>query len=159
MTRGVPPDLAKLADDELPRLWGELMEEMRDREIVSSGNSPIADIAERVAAEHLGGAPAARNTAGYDLKVGRQRVQVKGIRLTATRKSSLSPIRSDAYDAVVVVVFDPVLRVKEILRVTKRWVPECGHWSSHVNGHVLSLSKVRGHPRTKSIDVAPKWRE
>jgi hypothetical protein len=152
-------DFARLRDDELPRLWGELMEEMRAREIITSGNSPIADIAERVVIDHLGGDLAPRNTAGHDVRIGRRRVQVKGLRQTSARKSSLSPIRSQNYSEVVVVVFDPGLRVLEILRTLKRWVPECGHWSQHVNGHVLSLSKLRRHPRTKQVDVAPRWRD
>jgi hypothetical protein len=150
-------ELANLRDDELPRLWGELMEEMRNRGIVHSGNSPIADIAERVAAEHLNAKSAARNTAGYDLVRGCRRIQVKGIRVTPGRRSSLSPIRSDAYDSVVVVVFDPVLRVNEILEIPKRLVRDCGRWSRHVNGQVLSLSKIRKHPKAHSIPVRPKW--
>ncbi len=136
------PDLLRLADDDLPRLWGEVMEEMRARGIVSSANNPIADIAERVTMDHFGGELAPRNTRGYDLKVGRKRIQVKGIRLVSARRTNLTPIRSKEFESVVVVVFDPVLRVTEILEISRRAAAGCWRESKHVNGYVLTLPRV-----------------
>ena len=150
-------DLDQIADDQLPRIWGEVMEEMLGRGIITSRNHPIASLGERVAADHLKGALAPPNTKGYDLRVGRRKIQVKAVRDSGTR-TNLSPVRSEDFSAVVVVVFDLVLRVTEILEISKRNIADCWRYSDHVNGHIPNLRKIRGHPKAKRIDVLPKWR-
>lgn len=105
-------DLSRTADEELPRIWGEVTEEMLARKIITSRNHPIASLGERVAAEHLGGILAPPNTKGYDLLVGRKKIEVKAVR---------------------------------------------ERHSDHVNGYILTLQKIRKHPRTRPIDVLPKW--
>lgn len=151
-------DLKRIADDQLPRLWGEVMEEMLDRKIVTSRNHPIASLGERVAAEHLNGTLAPPNTKGYDLRVGRRKIEVKAVRDTGNR-SNLSPIRGEDFSAVVVVVFDPFLRVTEILELRRRYVAECWRHSKHVNGYILTLQKVRKHPKARHIDILSRWRQ
>lgn len=151
-------DLSKLADDDLPRLWGEVMEAMLDRGVVTTRNNPIADLGEKIAAEHLGGRVVGSNAKGYDVKVGSRRIQVKAARITG-KSAGLSPIRSRDFDAVVVVLFDPGLRVIEILELDRKYAEQCWKHSEYVSAYLLSLSKIRKHPRTRSIEIQPKWRE
>lgn len=151
-------DLTRLTEPDLLQTWGRVMVELRDRGVISSANSPIADVAERVAVDHFGGRLAPPNTKGYDVKVGSKRLQVKGIRIAGRRRTNLSAIRSDQYDSVIVVVFDELARVSEILELGKRWVPECCRWSNHVNAYLPSLSKVRQHPKVKRKAIKKRWR-
>src|SRR5689334_1928046 len=46
--------LETIPDQQLPRLWAAVMRTMRDRGIIRSGNGPVADIGERLAADLLG---------------------------------------------------------------------------------------------------------
>ena len=152
------PNLARLTDPELLHTWGRLMELLRDRGIVQSGNSPIADVAETVVVEHYGGERAPPNTRGWDVRVGRRRLQVKALRQARRKRSQLSPIRSEDYDAVVVVVFDAELHVKEIWEIPRRAVPEVSRRSDWVNGRLPSLNRIRGHRLAKQIPVKRRWR-
>ena len=106
------PNLSRLTDPELLHTWGRVMEELRDRDIVQSGNSPIADVAETVVEHQYKGKKAPPNTRGWDVKVKSRRIQVKALRQAGRKRSQLSPIRSDEYEAVVVVVFDAQLHVR-----------------------------------------------
>jgi hypothetical protein len=148
-----------IADDtELPRLWGMVMEEMRDRGIIHSGNSPIADIAEFAVTEHLPRAKLAPpNTPGYDVKQGRKRIQVKAARITGNRRSNLSPLRSDQFDELAVVLFDSHLAIIELMKTDRASALECCTWSPHINGHVPRISRIRKHPKTIQIHIDPEW--
>lgn len=150
-------DLKSLRDDQLPRLWGEVMEEMLSRGVIHSRNNPISDIAETVVQDHLGGTLANPGTKAYDLKVGRKRIQVKGRRLGG-RPSNLSVIRSEDFDELAVVVFDPSLVVVEILRLSKTNARTIWRRDNHQNGFILTLQKVRNHPNTRHVEVKPRWR-
>ncbi|MEA2283621.1 MAG: hypothetical protein QOK21_4228 [Solirubrobacteraceae bacterium] len=52
------------------------MAELRRREIVRPDNNPIADIAERLVADHYAGQLAAPNEKSYDVLVGDHGLQV-----------------------------------------------------------------------------------
>lgn len=162
MPSSKPPrklDVTRWSDPNLLETWGRIMVELRRREIVRSGNSPIGDLAERIVEDQYGGKRAPANTTAYDVKVGKRKLQVKAIRMTKNRGMSLSPIRSQKYNAVVVVVFDELLHVREMWELPRRAVKECGRYSEHVNGHILSLAKVRKHRDAKSIQVKRAWRQ
>lgn len=46
-------NLEEMNEDRLLKLYAELMEELRDRELIRSNNNPVADYAEKVAVESL----------------------------------------------------------------------------------------------------------
>jgi len=82
------------------------MGELRRRSVVRSTNNPIADIAEELVAQHYKGQRAISSQAGWDVDTGTEKLQVKAMRNTHYKRTTLSPIRSQNYDAVVVVVFN-----------------------------------------------------
>ena len=72
----------------LLRLYSELMEELRSRELIRSSNNPVADYAEKVAVGRLRLIRASKEERGYDaLDKQKRRYQIKGRRITRHNKS------------------------------------------------------------------------
>jgi hypothetical protein len=132
------------------------MAELRARAIVRSGNNPIADIAERLVADYYGGTVAPPNEKGFDVltKAG-ERLQVKALRRTQKGRTTLSPLRSHEFDAVVIVVFELDMRVVEALHVPLSVVEARQGWSSTWQAHRLSLTaSLRGDGAVSRIGGA-----
>src|SRR3712207_2875778 len=134
--------LDDLDDDNVVLLFGRVMLELRQRGIVRSGNSPIADIAERLVADFYDGHVAPPNERSYDVlaRDGRK-LQVKALRRTQPSSSSLSPLRTHDFDAVVVVVFDINYIVQEAFVIPLLAVKDHQGWSKTWGSHRLSLTK------------------
>ena len=151
--RRLPP-LSDYSQAELLRLYGEVMTELKGRGFVRSGNSPVADIAERIVADMYGVELLAANTAGHDVVApDGTKIQVKGLRKTGPARRNFSPIRSADYDIVIAVVFEPDMTLRELWRIPRPVVEERARWSNHVNGYFLSLTRaVCEDPRVERID-------
>jgi hypothetical protein len=134
-----PPDLS---DAQLVELYGKVMHELHVREIVRSGNNPIADMAERVVADYYGVGLEPPNRRAYDLvtKEG-LKVQVKALRRTQRSRTSLSALRSTDFDLLAVVVFQPDMRLDATILVPVGVVREYMGWSSTWKAHRLSLTR------------------
>jgi Family of unknown function (DUF6998) len=145
-------DLSKLDDERLILLFGEVMAAMRKRGIVRSANNPIADIAERLVAEHFGGELAAPNEKGYDVLADGRRLQVKALRMTQRSRSTLSAIRSHDFDAIVAVVFENDMRPRELVEIPLEVVEQRQAWSETWKAHRLSVtSPLLADPRVRRI--------
>jgi hypothetical protein len=56
-------------------------------------------------------------------------------------------VRSDAYSAVIVVVFSEHLRIEEAIRIPQEVVTELFEVRPHVNGRVITLTRrLLDHP-------------
>ncbi len=76
-------------------------------------------------------------------------------RTGAKTRRNLSPVRSDGYDAVIVVIFTEDLRVEEAIRIPQPVVNELFAWREHVAGRVITVTKkLLGHPKVKSVDLS-----
>ena len=58
--------LQNLGDNELLRLYGSLMEELRRRKLIRSSNNPVSDYAEKLVCEKLALSLAGKSSKGYD---------------------------------------------------------------------------------------------
>ena len=126
----------------LLRLYAELMEELRSRQIIRSGNNPVADYAEKVAVEYFGLIRAGKEERGYDARDKRGRkYQIKGRRVTRHNKSrQLSVIRNlneHLFDFLIAVVFNENFNVEEMWKIPYRFVQENAKWSEHSNGYIF----------------------
>jgi hypothetical protein len=148
-------DLSKLDDERLILLFGEVMAAMRERGIVRSANNPIADIAERLVADHFHGELAAPNEKGYDVLANGRRLQVKALRKTRHSRSNLSAIRSHDFDAIVAVVFESDMRLRELVEVPLEVVLDRQTWSETWKAHRLSVTNsLLADPRVRRIPAA-----
>ncbi len=135
-------ELQDLTDTELYELWSRTMRELRRRDLVRSSNNPVADIAERLAADRLGATLVGQSQAGYDaIGADGTRYQIKSRRLTPENPSrQLSFIRNldkQPFDYLVVVLFDELLAVLGMWKLPHSIIAKHARWSGHVNGHIL----------------------
>jgi hypothetical protein len=152
-------DFGELSVRELLDMWASSLRELRERGIVRTFNSPIAEIAEELVALHFGGERGSFSQKTWDVVVGEERLQVKAIRRTGPTLRNLSPIRSDeGYNAVIVVVFSEDLHVEQAIRIPREVVNARFAHNGHVNGRVIRLSKgLLEHPSVVALHLSDAW--
>jgi len=134
--------LGPLNDEELIALWGEVMATMLERGIVHSGNNPIADIAERLVADHYGVGTEPPNQKGFDVKTpDGERVQVKALRRTKPGRNRLSAIRSLEFDILAAVIFGGDMKLAGIALIPIAAVKDHMGWSNTWQANSLSITK------------------
>ena len=135
-------DFSKESDAALLAAYSELMEALRQRNVIRTSNNPVADYAEKVAVERLHLEQVGKEEKGFDaLDAQGYRYQIKGRRITKHNSSrQLSVIRnlSDRlFDYLVAVIFDESFRIKEIWEIPHEFVKKHGRFSEHQNGHIF----------------------
>jgi hypothetical protein len=95
---------------DLLTLYGQIMDELRDREVVRTANSPVGDYAERLFARAFDWKLEGNSAAGHDAEGNGNRYQIKARRISARNPSrQLSAIRrlpEKTFDVLAAVLFD-----------------------------------------------------
>jgi len=135
-------NLKNMNEQALLQLYSDLMEELRNRELIRSSNNPVADYAEKVAVECMDLIRARKEDKGYDaLDRQKKRYQVKGRRLTRHNSSrQLGVIRNldeKLFDYLIAVIFNEDFSVNEIWKVPYQFVKKNSRFSKHQNGHIF----------------------
>jgi len=131
---------AERTDEEVGQLWARSMRELRDRALIRSWNNPVADYAERLAAELLDLELAPPVAQGYDATdAAGQRYQIKSRRVTPQNKSRqlgvLRKLEQREFDYLIAVIFDEDLVIQEMWQLPYAVVVEFGKWVPTLNGH------------------------
>ncbi|OGO24781.1 MAG: hypothetical protein A2Z28_01440 [Chloroflexi bacterium RBG_16_51_9] len=135
-------DFSHQTDNELLATYSELMEELRQRQVIRTNNNPVADYAEKVAIESLNLSAVGKEQKGFDAvdRKGRK-YQIKGRRLTRHNSSrQLGVIRNldeRLFDYLIAVIFDEAFGVKEIWQIPQAFVTRYATLSQHQNGHIF----------------------
>ena len=137
-----PPagNLSALAVLDLLRLQGSVIDELRRRKIVRTGNAPLGDYAEWLFGKAYGWLLEANSSAGHDaVDAAGVRFQIKARRLSVGSAGSrqLSTIRNlDAahFDMLAAVLFDPDYRVWRAALIPYETVLKRARKVAHVNG-------------------------
>jgi hypothetical protein len=156
-TVGQSTDLSKMSTRELLALWARALRELRDRGVVRTFNNPIGDIAEALVALHYGGVRGSFSQASWDVRTpSGGLLQVKAMRRTGAKtRRNLSPVRSDGYDAVIVVFSTEDLRVEEVISIPKSVVNELFAWNDHVAGRIIVVTKrLLEHPGVAKVELS-----
>jgi hypothetical protein len=138
--------LAAFSDKHLLHLYCDLMEELRNRKIVRSGNNPVSDYGEKTVAEKMNLELSEGSNKGYDAldpKTG-TRYQIKSRRVTKHNQSKqLGVIRNleeKLFDYLVAVIFNEYLIPVELWQIPIEIISEYAKYSKHQNGHILIMS-------------------
>ena len=147
-------DLRGLSRAQLLALYGEVLARLHEIGAVRNFNSPTGDIAEQLVAEYYGGTVASNNQKSYDVLVGDHRLQVKARRLQAgVRSAAFSPHRTIDFEALVAVVFESDMRVREAFYVPADVLRDVEAWSSTHNAGRFSITQsVRADSRITHIE-------
>jgi hypothetical protein len=139
-------DLKNLEKRDLLQLYGRLMEELRQRELIRSSNNPVSDYAEKIVCEKLKLSIQGKSSKGYDAIDEKSGIkyQIKARRLTSHNKSrQLGVIRNidqKLFDYLIAVIFDESFKPIEIWRIPRETIPKYARYSQHQNGHILVLA-------------------
>ena len=139
-------DLKNLEKRDLLQLYGRLMEELRQRELIRSSNNPVSDYAEKIVCEKLKLSIQGKSSKGYDAIDEKSGIkyQIKARRLTSHNKSrQLGVIRNidqKLFDYLIAVIFDESFKPIEIWRIPREIIPKYARYSQHQNGHILIIA-------------------
>lgn len=150
-------ELGGLATRELLSLWARTLRELHDRDVVRTFNNPIGDIAEALVAVHFGGERGSFSQKSWDVRTpAGELLQVKALRRTGKRtRRNLSPVRSDSYTAVIVVIFTEDLRVEQAIRIPEAVVSKLFAVRPHVNGRVITVTqRLLSHPDVRAFELS-----
>jgi hypothetical protein len=145
----------------LLRQSAEIEEQLLAHPWVNNRNKPMAEIAEFLAAEVLGGERATNNSRGHDVVLpDGKKVEVKSRRIPADRVGSqvFNVLREPfGFDAVVFIAFNMDYSIQSFTYIHREALPEVTRWSEHQNGHIASVKKVQaayqGYPYTEHAQI------
>jgi hypothetical protein len=148
--------LREASDHEVFAAYAALMRELRQRGRVRSEKSPIADYAEHLVAERLGGELEQTGAnPGYDVKLPTgERVQGKCRRKTAKSEPShygdFSSLHGRPFDSFVGVIFGEDFRVIEARMTSLERVRQL---SRPVQKLRLTIRALRDDPESQALDL------
>ena len=137
-------DLKQLSIKTLLQTHSNIIEELRNREVVRTKNNPIGDFTEWLVARAYNLKLANNSKAGYDaIDAFGTKIQIKGRRVTADNPSrQLSAIRKyeeKDFDELIAVIFDESFNIELAVKMPHEVVGEYSRFSKHSNAHLLTL--------------------
>jgi len=139
-----PEFLTQASVRDLLKIHAQVIEELRDRQIVRTGNAPLGDYAELLFSIAFGWTLSNNSSAGHDAVDERGvRYQIKARRLTGASKSrQLSAIRKlpdKTFDMLAAVVFDADYQVSRAILIPHAEVAARAARVEHTNSWRLTL--------------------
>lgn len=131
---------------ELLRLYAAVLDELKERGVLRTGNGPLGDYAERLFASAFGWRLAVNAASGFDAECGGVHYQIKARRLATPNGSrQLGVIRNlegRPFDVLAAVLFDGRFDVQRAALIPYEIVVERAKWTKHVNGHRFLLPEA-----------------
>ncbi len=138
--------------------YAGILAELRERQVIRSGNAPVGDYAEWLVARALDGVIAPNKAAkSYDITVpGRGLIQVKARLASEPRTSGqlqTSPFRSWDFDAAALVLLSTIdYHVTKAVLLPVDVTRACAIWRPNVNGWVIRMTNaLMGHTSAEDI--------
>jgi hypothetical protein len=154
-------ELAGLSTGKLLALSRMILAELRNREVIRSGNAPAGDYAELLVRVATGGELAAASQKSWDVLTPEGvRLQVKARVMTNPRSAGerqLSVFRSWDFDAALVVLFDDEFRVWRATRLPVSQLERVARFVEHVKGYRVVANDAlldQGEDWTERLQLA-----
>jgi hypothetical protein len=157
-------ELKQASPRELLTFFARVLEQLREREVVRSGNNPVADYSESLVVralrlKRLGGSN--KGCDAMDDSNGK-RYEIKGRRITkynpSTQLSVIRELDSRHFDYLVGVLFDDNFTVTRACCVPWKVVHHCAKPRKHVNGWIMHLTpSVWEQPGVR--DITPELKK
>src|SRR5437868_6507031 len=116
-------NLRQKTPSELLALYRQILRELKEQGVIRSNNAPVGDYAEFLVRQATNGHLADVSEKGWDVRAGKEKLQVKARVITGSRRKSerqLSSFRSWNFDAAIIVLLDGNLRVTQAARIPVR---------------------------------------
>lgn len=129
---------------DLFRCYADILNELKQRQIIRTFNNPVADYAEWLVAKMLDLELATNSRSGYDAtNSANEKFQIKSRRLVPSNKSrQLGVIRnleSVKFDYLIAVLFESDFSLNEAYKIPQSLITKYAQFSKHQNGHILHL--------------------
>jgi len=148
-------DVAALITTDLNQTYVAIQDELKAREVATSGNSLTGQLGEHLFIRAFGWEPAAPSQAGFDAMDGPLRIQIKARRLSEGGGSKqLGAIRDlDGFDVLAVILFSHDYEVVAAALIPAEVVRTNADYNSHTNSwRLMFTDALRAHPDV--IDVS-----
>jgi uncharacterized protein DUF6998 len=124
--------------------YAEIMDELKDRDVVRTFNNPVADYAEWLVSKNLKLDLETNSKAGYDAKDSTgTRFQVKCRRLSSSNSSRqlgvIRKLKDKEFEYLIGVLFYRDFSVKEAYQIPHKIIEKYAKYSDHQHGHILQL--------------------
>ncbi len=140
-------------------IYVQVLEELREREVIRSANAPTGDYAEWLVQRALGGDLQPNSNKSADLIVRMERIEIKSRVLSDPEKSGerqLSPFRSWNFDCAVIVLFDRRYDVRRATRIKVSELKAASREDEWVSGkRVIAREALLD----RGLDITKKVRE
>jgi hypothetical protein len=125
-------------------ILSEIIKELKNRNVIRTKNSPIADYCEWLVAKKFNWKLENSSNGGHDAKDSSgQRVQIKCRTIEGGKGTNqLGVIRNldkDPFDYLVAVLFNEKIEVVKGYKISKEVIRKYSRFSAHQNGHILIL--------------------
>lgn len=150
-------DLKEFTTSDLFKYFADILDELKQRNVVRTRNNPVADYAEWLVAQSFYLSLERNSRAGYDAINNRgERFQIKSRRLDPTNKSRqlsvIRNLRNNEFDYLIGVLFEKNFTIKEAYKIPHEIIEEHTRFSKHQNGHILNLKgKILEDPKVENI--------
>lgn len=148
---------------DLLNLFARVLDELRQREIVRSGNNPVADYCESLVVRALKLKRLEGSNKGCDAvdESTEEHYEIKGRRITkynpSTQLSVIRDLDSCHFDYLVGVLFDSDFTVSRACCLPREVVRKCAKHRAHVNGWIMHLTpSVWERPDVRDITLEVK---
>lgn len=139
-------ELKEMKTEEILNLYANILQELNDRHVVRTYNSPVGDYAEWLVSKRMGLSLAPNSEKGYDAVGNGIRYQVKSRwehQKIGTGSRILGAIRDyggENFDYIIVLFFDRKFNVKEAYQIPRELVKIYGRYDKHKNCYVLVVN-------------------
>lgn len=140
-------ELDQLSNEELMQTYSQILDELNQRKVVRTYNSPVGDYAEWLVCNQLNYEMQRNSTKGYDAldKATNQRIQIKSRWVRGKlNQIQLSPIRErdlSDFDQLIIVLFASDFSILKVLKMENYLVTDYGKWRDHLNGYLVRISR------------------
>jgi hypothetical protein len=147
-------DISEMTTSDLIQTYVAIQDELRSRDIATSGNSLTGELGEFLFITAFGWVPAATSQAGFDATDGSLRIQIKARRVSeGAGNEQLGAIRDlDGFDVLAAILFNHDYEVVAAALIPAEVVRTTAAYDSHTNSwRLMFTDALRMHPSVNDV--------
>jgi hypothetical protein len=144
LVKNMIPEIGSVKLDQLFQTYAQILEELRNRNIIRTSNNPVGDYAEWLVINKFGLTMAPNSTSGYDATDSSGlKFQIKGRRLTSHDHSrqlgAIRNLENQNFDYLIAVFFNEEFEIQQVLKLPHEVIHKYAGYSEHVHAHILVI--------------------
>ena len=153
-------NLSNYRPKKLLSLYTDILNELKEREIIKAFNNPVSGVAEWLVAKAFKLKLQPNSNEGFDAidEKTNTRYEIKARRITRYNKSRqlgvIRDLKKKRFDFLIGIIFDEYFSVLEAYKIPHSLIAEYAHYNNHQNGHILRLEEegICKDKRVKKIE-------